>query len=257
MFRIEIRRSARPQGWHADEPSGSAAPDQRHRHPHDRGFGSIPDIEKVVIEVATIDLDDGIVFDAGTFAAEQIREAADYPGVRVSMDADLHTSRNRLKLDLSFGDPSDPQPEQITLQRILPDMPPLVTPSFPLTMVIAEKIVTAVARGTANTRWRDFADIIAITWANEVDGAVLVRSISAVSEHRGIELSPIAEMIDDYVAVADDRWRAWHTSQPYDVSAPVEFGDTLAEVSRFADPAMAHTAVNLRRRPDSGWGNVG
>jgi hypothetical protein len=31
---------------------------------------------------------------------------------------------------------------------------------YPLSMVFAEKIVTAVQRGTVNTRWRDYADIV-------------------------------------------------------------------------------------------------
>lgn len=30
-------------------------------------------------------------------------------------------------------------------------------------MVLAEKLVTAVQRGTANTRWRDFADVYLLT----------------------------------------------------------------------------------------------
>lgn len=33
---------------------------------------------------------------------------------------------------------------------------------YPVEMVLAEKVVTATARGTANTRWRDFVDIAAL-----------------------------------------------------------------------------------------------
>lgn len=35
----------------------------------------------------------------------------------------------------------------------------IVVRGYPLAMVHAEKIVTALVRGTANTRWRDFADL--------------------------------------------------------------------------------------------------
>lgn len=34
---------------------------------------------------------------------------------------------------------------------------------YPRVMVLAEKIVTAIQRGTANTRWRDFVDIVALS----------------------------------------------------------------------------------------------
>jgi hypothetical protein len=33
---------------------------------------------------------------------------------------------------------------------------------YPLPMVIAEKMVTALERGPANTRWRDFGDVLNI-----------------------------------------------------------------------------------------------
>lgn len=211
------------------------------------------DIEAMVLDVVTDDIDDGVTFDTSTIEMEEIREVAVYPGVRVSMDAYLYTGRLRVKVDLSFGDPVDPQPEQITLQRVHPAMPPLVVLGFPLTMVLAEKIVTAVARGTVNTRWRDLADIIAIVRANEIDGVDVVASISAVSEHRGVELSPISKIIGEYVAVADRRWRTWHTSQTYEVGAPLDFATALEEVAGFADAALTPEAAGLVWRPVHGW----
>jgi hypothetical protein len=36
-------------------------------------------------------------------------------------------------------------------------------------MVLAEKLVTAIDRGQANTRWRDFADVYVLTQAHPVD----------------------------------------------------------------------------------------
>jgi hypothetical protein len=35
-------------------------------------------------------------------------------------------------------------------------------------MVLAEKIITAVQRGTANTRWRDFVDVYLLTGAHRL-----------------------------------------------------------------------------------------
>jgi hypothetical protein len=36
---------------------------------------------------------------------------------------------------------------------------PIELRGYPIHMVHAEKIVTAIQRGTANTRWRDFGDV--------------------------------------------------------------------------------------------------
>lgn len=62
-----------------------------------------------------------------------------------------------------MGDPIWPAAVTVRLPRLLDDEP-LVLQSYPLPMVLAEKLVTAIARGTANTRWRDFADLGQRKW---------------------------------------------------------------------------------------------
>ncbi len=146
---------------------------------------TIVDVKAFVVDVAKSELLDGVSFDTNTVRAEQIREAAGHSGVRSTMDAHIHTARVRLKIDFSFGDPVEPDPVQIALERVHPDMGPLIILGYPLTMVLAEKTTTAIARGIANTRWRDFADIIAITRANTITGADAYGSIRAVADHRG------------------------------------------------------------------------
>lgn len=42
---------------------------------------------------------------------------------------------------------------------------------YPLSLVHAEKIVTALSRGAKSTRWRDFADICQLARRHSVDGA--------------------------------------------------------------------------------------
>jgi TOTE conflict system, Archaeo-Eukaryotic Primase domain len=58
----------------------------------------------------------------------------------------------------------------------------------PLSMVHAGKIVTAVARGTASTRWPDFADMYSLTRRHPVDGTELGTSIRRVAQHRSTRL---------------------------------------------------------------------
>jgi hypothetical protein len=58
---------------------------------------------------------------------------------------------------------------------------------YPLPMVLAEKIITAIERGTINTRWRDFADIHLLTQQNSINGNDLLRAITDVASHRSVE----------------------------------------------------------------------
>jgi hypothetical protein len=114
-------------------------------------------VKATVCEIAALDASDGVVFEIETASAEVIRDEDAYSGVRVTMGTQLATARLPFHVDVSVGDPITPEPEEVHVPRLLGGE--LVLRGYPLAMVHAEKIVTAIARGTVNTRWRDFADI--------------------------------------------------------------------------------------------------
>jgi hypothetical protein len=95
--------------------------------------------------------DDGLEFDLGSLSAETIREEDEYAGVRVHVNARLATARLQFHVDVNVGDPIWPKPTKVHLPRLLGGEP-IELEGYPLHMVHAEKIVTAVQRGTANTR---------------------------------------------------------------------------------------------------------
>ena len=99
---------------------------------------------RVVREIAVISLDDGIEFDGANANAETIREEDAYSGVRVTLSGTLSRATLRLHVDVNVGDPIWPEPQNITLPRLLDGA--LVVRGYPLEMVLAEKIVTAITR---------------------------------------------------------------------------------------------------------------
>jgi hypothetical protein len=115
------------------------------------------EILAVVREIADISLDDGIEFDSQRPVAEVIREEDEYSGIRVTLDGRLSRAAIRLHVDVNIGDPIWPEPQYVSLPRLLEGV--LQVRGYPLEMVLAEKVATAIARGTANTRWRDFVDL--------------------------------------------------------------------------------------------------
>jgi hypothetical protein len=208
---------------------------------------------QLVAGIAAIELDDGITFGTDNVTIEEIRKAASYQGLRAALDAHVHTARLRLKIDFSFGDPIEPGPERIALDRMHPEDAPLILLSFPLTMVLAEKAVTAIARGSANTRWRDFSDVIAITRSNTIDGGEAYASIATVAKHRHVELYPLFAIVEEHVAASGRRWEIWHRNQPYEVQAPLSFREALLEVARFTDTAISSQAADQTWRSGTGW----
>ena len=119
-------------------------------------------------------------------------------------------------------------------------------------MVHAEKIVTAVARGTVNTRWRDFADIYLLSRRHSLDGPDLANSLRQVARHRQVELVPLARVLDGYGGIGHARWAAWRRKQQLEERLPDQFTEVVSAVVSFADPIIAGTGAGLAWDPAIG-----
>jgi nucleotidyltransferase AbiEii toxin of type IV toxin-antitoxin system len=203
-----------------------------------------------VRQIAGTPLPDGVVFDLETAAAREVRDEDSYPGVRVTMTARLATARAHFHVDVSAGDPITPPARQVRIPRLLGGV--ITARGYPLAMVYSEKIVTAVARGTVNTRWRDFADIYLLTRRHPVDGAELCRSVHDVARHRRVDLRPLAEVLHGYGDIGQQRWAAWRAKQQLSDRLPEQFRDVVASATDFADPTITANASGHSWDPGSG-----
>ena len=100
----------------------------------------------------------------------------------------------------------------VNLPRLL-RTEPIRLIGYPVAMVLAEKIVTAMQRGTANTRWRDFVDINALIATNPPDPDELRTAIQRVAEHRAATILPLSQTLDGFASLAQTRWTAWRRNQ--------------------------------------------
>ncbi len=190
------------------------------------------------------------MFDVTRATAEVIRDEDSYSGVRVTVRAQLATARPHFHVDVNVGDPITPAPQEVHIPRLLGGE--VVVRGYPLVMVHAEKIVTAVARGTVNTRWRDFADVYLLSRRHPVDGTELVDAIQGVARHRGVELVSLARILDGYGDIGQARWTAWKRKQRLEDRLPEQFAKVVSAVVAFADPAITDAAQGLRWDPSVG-----
>ena len=143
----------------------------------------------VVDDIAATDVDDGVVFDLDTISVHEIREHADYPGLRVRVAVSIGPWKGAAAWDVSTGDPIVPPPREVTIDRILGD--PITLLGYAPETTIAEKGVTILERGITSTRWRDYVDIVQLA-SNGIDPDELLRSARAVARHRAVTLEPVA-----------------------------------------------------------------
>jgi predicted nucleotidyltransferase component of viral defense system len=196
--------------------------------------GEVDVVCELVAAVASMPSDDGLEFDPAGITAGTIRDQDDYAGVRVTVPGQLARARFRFHVDVNVGDPIQPPPVLVDLPRLLGGEPVRLL-GYPIAMVLAEKLVTMVERGEANTRWRDFADVYRLVGDSTVAAAELRQAVEAVATFRGVRLRPLAGLLDTLAPQAQGRWAAWRSKQQLDEVVPEQFADVLEAVVRFAD----------------------
>ena len=178
---------------------------------------------------------DGWIY--SVISADVIRDAEAYSGVRVTVQGELASARVTFHVDVNVGDVVWPPADVVVVPRLLGGS--ISVRGYPLSMVLAEKLVTTVQRGTANTRWRDFADVYLLSGKHALHAEHVRESIRRVGEYRRAVLAPLSSVLIDYASLAQTRWAAWVRKQNLSDRLPTTFGAVLAEVQQFADPLMS------------------
>lgn len=118
-------------------------------------------IRAIFSEIAALrsDPDDGVVFLIKDIEAEKIVEHQEYEGVRVHLPALLGKMRNRVQIDVGFGDAITPKPQRTAFPTLLDEHVPPKLLMYPLETVVAEKFEAAIDLAEANSRMKDFRDL--------------------------------------------------------------------------------------------------
>jgi Nucleotidyl transferase AbiEii toxin, Type IV TA system len=214
---------------------------------------SVQEVLGTVRKVAEISLDDGLEFESDGATAESIREDDDYSGVRVMLGGRLSRAIIRLHVDVNVGDPIWPEPRQVSLPRLIEGT--LGVRGYPLEMVLAERIVTAIARGTANTRWRDFVDIYALMRRHGTAAGTLQTSLIRVAQYRRTALASLHSVLAGYAELAQQRWLAWLRKNRLESTIPADFSSVLDQVRKFADPVIVGEVIGKDWDPVKGIWN--
>ena len=197
---------------------------------------TIEHLTEVVRDVAALEIDDGVVFDIETISIREIREQAEYPGLRVKVAVAIASWKGSVTWDVSTGDPIVPAPRRIDLPRLLGD--PIRLLGYAPETTIAEKGVTILERGRTSTRWRDYVDIVALA-AQGIDETELLQAAKAVAAYRSVALGPITPLIVGYGETGQEKWTAWRLSEELDdVSEPL-LDDQMAKVAAILDPVFS------------------
>ena len=197
---------------------------------------SAEDALRVVNQVKDIDLDDGVSFEVKDVS--NIMDEMEYPGIRVTMNANVGRLITPLKIDISTGDVITPRAIEFNYDLLLEDRS-ISLWSYNLETILAEKLQTVLARGILNTRMRDFYDIRMLldTYEDKVNKAVLKDAFAATCKKRGTDhLQEQAEEIIKIIEANEQLqvlWRAYE--KKYSYAADIDYASVISGVRKLMD----------------------
>ena len=197
---------------------------------------SAEDALRVVNQVKDIDLDDGVSFEVKDVS--NIMDEMEYPGIRVTMNANVGRLITPLKIDISTGDVITPRAIEFNYDLLLEDRS-ISLWSYNLETILAEKLQTVLARGILNTRMRDFYDIRMLldTYEDKVNKAVLKDAFAATCKKRGTD--HLQEQAEEIIKIieADEQlqvlWRAYQ--KKYSYAAEIDYASVIGGVRKLMD----------------------
>lgn len=175
-------------------------------------------VREIVISIISVQVDDGVKFNVKNIS--EIMEEAEYPGVRVDIEAEFDGVRTPLKIDISTGDIITPREIQYSFRLMLEDRSIDVW-AYNLETVLAEKLETIIFRNNTNTRMRDFYDIYILLqlYGKDIDPQVLHKALAATAKKRGtLEYLTEAKEIFDEVqndSVMQKLWKSYQNKFSY------------------------------------------
>jgi len=155
-------------------------------------------------------LEDGLTYLEDSITAGPIRAATAYPGVTVSLAAELARARIPLQCDVGFGDAITPRPLRKTLPVLLPLPAPMLR-VYPPETVVAEKLEAIVKLGAYNSRVKDYYDLWMLLTRGKLNREVLPTAVRATFDRRSTAIPNDVPpgLIDQYVRDRQSNWNAF------------------------------------------------
>lgn len=181
-----------------------------------KGFDvNLTSVEQMIQNLIDVPLEDGVLFQIKNI--DSIMEEAEYPCIRVSMQALFDGTITPLKIDISTGDVITPDAIQYSYKLMFEDRY-IQLLSYNLETVLAEKLETIMRRHLTNTRMRDFYDVYILKklYESEISKPLLQDALDATVQIRGsTELLKHAEPSLKEIENSDDMRKLWLSYQSH------------------------------------------
>lgn len=208
------------------------------------GLSDLDSIGQTFRDIASVEADDGIVFDPASVSVQEIRKAAGYAGARVIVSAELARARCKTQIDIGFGDAVTPGPVEAVYPVLIADFPAPHLRIYPIYTVIAEKLHAIEMLGMTNSRLKDYCDLSVLLEREYLEPAILASAIAATFTRRGTALPaelPIG--LTDEFANDASRQALWTAFLSKNELAAVPLQDVVSALRTKLQRGLAQAAL--------------
>lgn len=182
---------------------------------------------------------DGLDFRSELLDLEAMQALRQFGGFRATVPVFLGRTRLQVQIDLGFGDAVTPAPQQLEFPTLL-DFPAPHLAAYPMASVIAEKVEAMLKLGTANTRTKDYFDLLTLSRAFPFSGQELASALFASCNARGttVPRDVPAGLVEAFGqdAAAQSRWTAFLNRN--ELPREVSWAEAVTAVRSFAWPPL-------------------
>jgi len=169
-------------------------------------------IKQIFQEICNVKYDDDcVIFDTGSTQTTDIAEDVKYTGIRVNVDVRLDTIKQRLQIDIGFGDIITPAPVKLEYPVLLDDLEKPEINAYSIETVIAEKFQAMIKLGVFNSRMKDFYDVYILLNNNQINEERLKEAIFQTFKNRKTDFTKDHELFTENFHQNPNRQLMWNT----------------------------------------------
>ena len=167
-------------------------------------------VKNIFSEICKIEYQvDAVTFDYQDITVAKIIKQANYNGIRINVTGKLDTIKQRIQIDIGFGDIVYPKPLIVNYPVIL-DMEQPEIQVYSIYSAIAEKFEAMIQLSEANSRMKDFYDIYSLFVNNEIEKNELENAIKITFKTRNTVYSENHSVFSDEFYTNTDRLTQWN-----------------------------------------------
>jgi hypothetical protein len=210
------------------------------------GFGpsDLESIAQTFRDIASVEVEDGIVFDPASVSVEEIRKDAGYAGARVLITGEIAKARCKTQIDIGFGDAVTPGPVHAVYPVLIADLPAPRLRTYPVYTVIAEKLHAIALLGMTNSRLKDYLDLWVLLDRETLNANTLARAIAATFIRRGMPVPAVLPIgLTDEFSTDSSRQAMWHAFLKKNEITIAPLSYVVAKLRAILEPALIQAAT--------------